>query len=207
MNKDEKRVVLNLIAKVFIFVSVVIAVSFGVRSLWHEIEWKCPALQTSEYMQGIDGDNFISALCELHGIDPNNRTVSYQIQCPKCNDGWFLTDEVTSFEWGEINPNRTDAAFVKVTPDGSILANFFTTYATIDKLSPGEEYLFGSVSGHTYCGSCGYPIGTDWGVYDLQEYDRTVGEAVPGSIIYVSEEGLTIIDCTFITDPNEAIRY
>ncbi len=152
-------------------------------------EWKTPTLQTSEYMQGIDGDNFISDLCELHGIDPNDRTVSYQIQCPKCNDGRFLTDEVTAFEMGKTNPNRADAAFVKVTPDGSILANFYTTYAQIDKLSPGEAYLLDSKMGHTYCRDCGYPIGTDWGVYDLDA------------------DSLMIAGYNWITDPLFPIRH
>lgn len=102
-----------------------------------------PKVQVSDC--ALDGETFVEVLCKEEGIDPNS---SFRIECPKCPSGnWYNSIPYDEVDFG---------AYVQRNSDGSTEMCLFYGVST-DELTG------------TFCSQCGYQIGTDWKIIDLNE--------------------------------------
>ena len=88
----------------------------------------------------LSGEDFIEVLCKENSIDVNG---FYRIECPRCPSGnWYSGISYNKVEFG---------AYVERSPDGTEMCLFYGVGEGINDIPAG-----------TYCGQCGYQIGSDW---------------------------------------------
>ncbi len=107
-------------------------------------------VQTSDC--SLDGDDFVEVLCKENGIDPNS---FYRIECPKCPSGhWYSGIPYNEVDFG---------AYVERNSDGTEVCLFYGIAEGIEDTSAG-----------TYCGYCGYQIGSDWTIFEICLVSTTI---------------------------------
>ncbi|HEB31333.1 MAG TPA: hypothetical protein ENI15_10730 [Spirochaetes bacterium] len=148
-----------------LWLSTAVAVFAFIMS-WPGEEDSVPDLQTSPYQwDGVLGEEYLELMCSKHGIDyhADRATLGYRIECPKCEPGWCPAWDSNSKAEG------TGGAFYEYRSDGQTIFRFLAAWPKIEKLEAGESVLMEAGDSRSYCGECGYPVGTDWRVIDLEK--------------------------------------
>ena len=107
----------------------------------------------------LDGEDFVEVICKENGIDPNSY---YRIECPKCPSGRYIPGTFEK-KGNDLYEKPNGGAYIERNPEATEMYLFHSEGRVIEDSSDGETDM--------YCGRCGYQIGSDWTIFEIDPND------------------------------------
>lgn len=128
-----------------LFFLLALITGFSVGRSYESQKHNEPETQTSEYIIHGSAYDLVKDMCCEAGIDFEKG--EFIFTCPKCDKGGARWQQ--NKEW-------------------SLYSNWLTKYPILEELKPGETASPQEDYGQQYCHKCGYPMGTDWLLIEIE---------------------------------------